>query len=233
MTRTAHKLSTATHWGNYLTRRADDGSIEVSPAPQDSEPSPIGRSLASTQDENCRISQPMVRKGYYENRRASDTRQRGREPFIAVGWDEALDMVAEALTAARDTKGNNSIYGGSYGWASAGRFHHAQSQVHRFLRGFGGYTDSVDTYSYAAAEVLVPHILGMNAFQAGMEVSTTEEVAKYCKRIVYFGGAATRNMQVNPGGQVRTTLSAILRKLPMPGSTSSMSARCATTSARW
>ena len=29
--------------------------------------------------------------------------------------------------------GNEAIYGGSYGWASAGRFHHAQSQLHRFL----------------------------------------------------------------------------------------------------
>jgi hypothetical protein len=29
-------------------------------------------------------------------------------------------------------------YGGSYGWASAGRFHHAQSQLHRFLQKFGG-----------------------------------------------------------------------------------------------
>ncbi|MFK3973551.1 molybdopterin-dependent oxidoreductase [Pseudomonas sp. NPDC087358] len=200
MTRATQGFLTATHWGNYLTRQESDGSITVSPVSQDSEPSPIGRSLASTQDESCRISQPMIRQGYYEHRRNSDTTQRGKEPFIAVSWDEALDIAAEALTAAKDAKGNNSIYGGSYGWASAGRFHHAQSQVHRFLRGFGGYTDSKDTYSYAAAEVLIPHILGMNAFQAGMEVSTTEEVVKHCKRIVYFGGAATRNMQVNPGG---------------------------------
>lgn len=191
---------TATHWGNYYARQEADGNITISPVPEDSEPSALGRSLASTHDDSCRVSQPMIRQGYYENRRNSDTSQRGKEPFIAVSWEEALDIAAEALAAARDSKGNRSIYGGSYGWASAGRFHHAQSQVHRFLRGFGGYTDSVDTYSYAAAEVLIPHIFGINAFQAGMEVSTTQEVAKNCKRIVYFGGAATRNMQVNPGG---------------------------------
>lgn len=200
MTLTSQQQLTATHWGNFYTHRNEDGTITVAPVPHDSEPSPIGQSLASTQDTNCRVSQPMVRKGYYESRRASDTHQRGREPFVAVSWDEALDLVAEALKAARDEKGNSSIYGGSYGWASAGRFHHAQSQVHRFLRGFGGYTDSVNSYSFAAGEVIVPHVLGMNAYQAGMEVSTTEEVAQYCKRIVYFGGAATRNMQVNPGG---------------------------------
>jgi len=34
-----------------------------------------------------------------------------------------------------------------YGWASAGRFHHSQSQLHRFLNQLGGYTYSVQSYS--------------------------------------------------------------------------------------
>ena len=29
--------------------------------------------------------------------------------------------------------GAEAVFGGSYGWSSAGRFHHAQSQLHRFL----------------------------------------------------------------------------------------------------
>ena len=38
------------------------------------------------------------------------------------------------------THGNESIFGGSYGWASASRFHHASgSQLHRFLNCIGGY----------------------------------------------------------------------------------------------
>lgn len=118
------------------------------------------------QDPNCRVARPMVRLGYCKDGRASDTSQRGREPFvpISISWDEALDITAEALVAARDSGGNRAIYGSSYGWASAGRFHHAQSQIHRFLQKFGGYTDSVDTHSFAAAEVLIPHIIGMDAY---------------------------------------------------------------------
>ena len=77
---------------------------------------------------------------------------RGREPFVEVPWEEALDIAAEALTAARAAGGNRAIYAGSYGWASAGRFHHAQGQIHRFMQMFGGYTDSRDSYSLAAAE---------------------------------------------------------------------------------
>jgi biotin/methionine sulfoxide reductase len=104
------------------------------------------------------------------------------------------------LATARDSGGHRSIYGGSYGWASAGRLHHAQSQLHRFLQKFGGYTGALDTYSFAAAEVLIPHILGMDAYFAAMQSPTTEQIAQHCKRMVLFGGAAARNMQVNAGG---------------------------------
>ena len=191
---------TATHWGNFLVGRTDDGAISVAAAPQDIEPSPIGRSLAASQSPNCRVARPAVRLGYYEQRRSSDTSMRGREPFVEIAWDEALDIAAQALQTARQAGGNRAIYAGSYGWASAGRFHHAQGQIHRFLQMFGGYTDSVDSYSFAAAEVLIPHVLGMSAYTAAMQSPTTEEIARHCRRIVFFGGAAVRNMQVNPGG---------------------------------
>lgn len=64
-----------------------------------------------------------------------------------------LDLLARELRSVKARCGNEAIYGGSYGWASAGRFHHAQSQLHRFLKGFGGYTASTNTYSSAAGGV--------------------------------------------------------------------------------
>jgi biotin/methionine sulfoxide reductase len=54
---------TATHWFNFLVGQKDDGQISVQPALQDPEPSPIGRSLAASQDPNCRVARPMVRLG--------------------------------------------------------------------------------------------------------------------------------------------------------------------------
>jgi biotin/methionine sulfoxide reductase len=95
----AQPRMTATHWGNFLVGKEDDGQISVQPALQDPEPSPIGRSLAAFQDPNCRVARPMVRLGYYKDGRTSDTSQRGREPFVAIGWDEALDITAAALVA--------------------------------------------------------------------------------------------------------------------------------------
>ena len=113
-------IRTATHWGNFQVDEAGDGTITISPVAQDSEPSPIGRSLASSHDPKSRVAQPVVRLGYYKHRRASDTTMRGRAPFMAVSWDEALDIAADALGDARALGGTRAIYGGSYGWASAG-----------------------------------------------------------------------------------------------------------------
>jgi len=72
----------------------------VSAVRQDSEPSLIGRSLASTHASNCRVSQPAKRSGYMGIAQ-SDTTKRGKEPFVSVRWEEALDIAAEALVAAK------------------------------------------------------------------------------------------------------------------------------------
>lgn len=191
---------TATHWGNFLVGSGAAGSISVTPTADDDAPSPIGRSLAAARDPSTRVGRPAVRLGYYRQRRASDTTRRGCEPFVEVEWDEALDIVAEALDAARTEGGHRAIYGGSYGWASAGRFHHAPTQLHRFLQLFGGYTTSVDTYSLAAGEVIIPHILGMNVYAAAKQAPTTDEIVRHCSRIVFFGGGPSRNTQVGFGG---------------------------------
>ncbi len=106
-----------------------------------------------------RIRRPAVRAGYLQHGPAS-REGRGKEPFVEVSWEVATDLLARELRSVKARCGNEAIYGGSYGWASAGRFHHAQSQLHRFLKGFGGYTASTNTYSSAAGERILPHILG-------------------------------------------------------------------------
>ncbi len=74
----------------------------------------------------------MVRAGYLERGAAGDGGLRGKEAFVPVSWDEALDLAAGALKKVINEYGNEAVFGGSYGWASAGRFHHAQSQYTAF-----------------------------------------------------------------------------------------------------
>lgn len=79
----------------------------------------------------------MVRSGWLEHGPRSNGGGRGVEPFVPVSWDRAFELVATELQRVKDTHGNKAIYGGSYGWASAGQFHHALSQIHRFLNQIG------------------------------------------------------------------------------------------------
>ena len=140
---------TSTHWGVYRPILADGVLQALEPADWDPDPSPLGRSLPGSVASPTRVRRPAVRAGFLRHGPESRAR-RGQEAFVEVPWDEALDLVAGELRRVIDTHGNAAIFGGSYGWSSAGRFHHAQSQVHRFLHTIGGYADSVDSYSVAA-----------------------------------------------------------------------------------
>ena len=86
-----------------------------------------------------------------------------------------------------DTHGNEAIYGGSYGWASAGRFHHAQSQVHRFLNCLGGYTFSRHSYSLGATGVIMPRVVGTHddLFQRSTQ---WDVIVEHTDLMVCFGG---------------------------------------------
>ena len=118
MNATSSNLRTSTHWGDFVAD-VRDGSVQaVRPADGDTNPSPIGQSLLDSQDRGCRIDQPYVRRGYLEDRGRSDGTMRGVDPFVAVSWDEALDIAAEALRSTVAEHGNQAIFGGSSARAS-------------------------------------------------------------------------------------------------------------------
>ena len=77
---------------------------------------------------------------------------------MPVSWDEALDLVAGEIARVRREHGNAAIMGGSQGWASAGIFHEARAQLHRFLATGGGFVDQVINYSFGAALAFLPHV---------------------------------------------------------------------------
>ena len=190
----------STHWGTYFAE-VRDGKLEgVRDYSDDPDPAVIGPGIVDMVDHPTRITQPVVRKGYLENGPDGDRTGRGREPFVAVSWDEALDLAASELERVRTTFGNESIFGGSYGWASAGRFHHAQSHIHRFLNCVGGYTASISNYSYAAANAITPHIVGPMRSVILDTATSWPVIAKHSELVVAFGGLARKNAQVTSGG---------------------------------
>lgn len=189
---------TATHWGVYDIETRADTISSVRPWHLDPNPSPIGQSLDAV-DGPTRVLRPAVRKSWLEE--GPGYGRRGGEAFVEVDWDTALDLVASELERIRQDHGNEAIYAGSYGWASAGRFHHAQSQVHRFMSTIGGYSRSVNSYSLAAAEVIVPHVLGYRYGDVQLASTSLNVVAEETDLLVCFGGIPLKNAQVQNGGQ--------------------------------
>ncbi|WP_312056421.1 molybdopterin-dependent oxidoreductase [Pantoea brenneri] len=186
------------HWGTYHVTTEQGRLTAVRPVAWDRNPSLIGQSLPEAVQGNSRVKYPAVRLGYLQGKPAS-RQSRGKEPFVEVSWDHALQLVSDELARVRQQHGNQAIYAGSYGWSSAGRFHHAQSQLHRFFNGFGGYTASTNTYSIAAGERTLPHILGdLDTLQR--QHTHWPVLAQHCELFVAIGGLPLRNAQVNGGG---------------------------------
>jgi len=194
------RTRTFTHWGPYDVEVTDGAITAVHPHADDPDPSPIGQSFEDSVHHQSRIMQPAVRKGWLERGPERHAGGRGEEPFVSVSWDKALDLVASELGRIRETHGNEAIFAGSYGWASAGRFHHAQSQIHRFLKQFGGYTYSVNSYSTAAAQVIMPHVVGFKFLDMLDNLTAWPVIAEHTKLVVMLGGIALKNAQVNGGG---------------------------------
>ncbi|WP_397452589.1 molybdopterin guanine dinucleotide-containing S/N-oxide reductase [Pseudomonas sp. NA-150] len=206
---------TSLHWGAYRPQ-VRNGKLEgMQPVSWDRDPSPIGDSIAGAIDSPTRIMRPAVRKSFLENP-GSHRELRGQEPFVEVSWEVALDLVARELGRVKDQYGNRAIFGGSYGWGSAGRFHHAQSQLHRFLNTLGGYVFSTDSYSLGAGRVLMPHIVGNMDWLLAAHTSWSN-LAKHCELFVAFGGLPAKNAQTSPGGASDHLLSTALENMSAAG----------------
>ncbi|MDK3016571.1 molybdopterin-dependent oxidoreductase [Pseudodonghicola flavimaris] len=196
----------SSHWGAFRARR-QGARLEITPLEQDPDPSPILQNFATVLDHPARLRQPLVRQGWLQDGPGPDPR-RGSDRYVPIDWDRALDLAAAELARqgagpelpARGPLPGAHVFGGSYGWSSAGRFHHAQSQVHRFLNTvFGGYVSSVDTYSSAAGEVIMELVLG-NAVRMSRDHDCWAGIEQHADLVLAFGGLPLRPMQIASGG---------------------------------
>ncbi|BDQ20406.1 molybdopterin guanine dinucleotide-containing S/N-oxide reductase [Rhodococcus qingshengii] len=186
------------HWGMFTAESVAGEVTAVHPYEGDANPSPMLGNLAGSVRSRARVSGPAVRRGWLENGPGPSDR-RGADEFVSVSWDELTELLSRELRRVVDAHGNNAIFGGSYGWASAGRFHHAQSQVHRFLNQLGGYTKSVHSYSLGATGVIMPRVVGTH-WKLFARSTSWDVIAKHSELLVSFGGVPIKNTGVNAGG---------------------------------
>ncbi|WPB56441.1 molybdopterin-dependent oxidoreductase [Xylophilus sp. GOD-11R] len=203
---------TASHWGLYRVHEPHTPRTRIGAYEGDPDPSPIGYFQNHPATEALRVRKPAVRRGWLAARQGGPAVPRGQDEYVEVEWDEALALVAQELRRVKDTHGNQSIFGGSYGWASAGRFHHAQSQIHRFLNCWGGYVRHMDSYSLGAARSLMPYLVAPMD-QLMHSHTDWQTLAEHTRIFLTFGGVPSKNAQVAVGGvsehQVRGGLRAM------------------------
>ncbi|WP_194396361.1 molybdopterin-dependent oxidoreductase [Microbacterium atlanticum] len=198
------------HWGAYEATTDGADILAVRGDRRDPEPTDILQNLPGMVTDPARVTRPAIREGWLRDGPGGSA-GRGDEPFVDVDWDTALDLVAREIRRVQTERGPSAIYGGSYGWASAGRFHHALSQVHRFLNCTGGYTRSVNTYSFGASEVILPHVIGpmMELYRT---MTSWDVVVEHTRLMVAFGGVSPKNSAVSSGGVLRHRSNAGLRE---------------------
>ncbi len=193
-------VQTASHWGAYNVTVDDSGNLGGwQRLSYDAHPSELCAGLPELVRSPLRIEMPAVRESFLRDREKSHA-NRGRDRFVEVSWDHALSLIQDEISRIRSAHGNESVYGGSYGWASAGRLHHSPSVLKRFLGLGGGYVDKLGNHSFGAALHIAPYVIGRGdiphlAMPWPLIVQNTE-------LMVLFGGAAPKNTQIDSGGTV-------------------------------
>jgi len=205
------KIRHSAHWGAFTADVREGRVVGVTPFATDPHPAPILQAMPEALYHDCRVAEPMVRAGWLESGVDSDRAGRGKEPFVPVSWEMALTLVADELARVKSAHGPSAIFGGSYGWSSAGRFHHAKTQLQRFLNCHGGFTAQVHSYSIAAGLAILPHILG--DIQGIRNVTSWRDIRDNTGLLVVFGGIGVKNAQVQPGGTGEHTTQDWLHRL--------------------
>ncbi|MBE2898518.1 trimethylamine-N-oxide reductase TorA [Pasteurellaceae bacterium 20609_3] len=150
----------AAHWGPLGIVVEDEKVVKSGPAIE----APVTNELQEVVPEQVhtktRVKYPMVRKSYLENPGKSDTSLRGRDEWVRVSWDKALELVHTQLQDVRKREGASGIFAGSYGWKSSGALHSCRTLLHRFMNVTGGFVGHKGDYSTGAAQIIMPHVLG-------------------------------------------------------------------------
>ena len=151
------KVFGANRFGLFWANMNSSQVVSVSAFKGNKFPNTMNYSLPdSIQNEN-RVLYPMVRKSYLKAGKPSKSELRGKDEFVRVSWDVALDLAAKALKENFDKYGAESIYGECYWWGGSGKVSWGRTVAHRMLKVLGGYVEESGDYSTGAGLVIMPH----------------------------------------------------------------------------
>lgn len=185
----ADRVFHATHYGPFEAIVREGSLIGLnSVAEIDARPSEmLAFGILDRTYDTTRIDYPMVRKSYLEGWASGDTKPglRGREPFVRVDWDTAMQLAAKAILDVLEEHGNESIFSSSYGgWSHAGVMRPNVLQG-RFFNLLGGCVNTQGDWSAGASQLSLPRVIGdMEVYSA----QTAWEVIRDNTEVFVFVG---------------------------------------------
>lgn len=166
----------------------------IKPFEGDYFPSPMVKTVGDMSQNQTRVEYPMVRKSYLKAMGASNNELRGKEEFVRVSWDTALDLAAKQMKTTFESNGPESIYGECYWWGGSGRIGWGRTVSRRMMRILGGFVSESGDYSTGAGLAIMPHVLG------GSSVYDTptkwKAIRENAKNVVIWGCDPIRTNQI-------------------------------------
>lgn len=153
------EVMTANRWGVARAHVQGGKLTHLTPFEHDYAPSVNLNGLCELPYNTARIRFPMVRESYLKEGHSSRAK-RGRDRWVRVSWDKALELVANEMAGVYDKYGPAAVWGCSYGWMSTGKVQGSIPLLQRLLNLCGGYIKTRNSYSTAAISCILPYVVG-------------------------------------------------------------------------
>lgn len=189
------KVLSANRFGMFYATIQSGEVIETKPFEGDYFPSPMIRAIADRLQNTTRVEYPMVRKSYLKAKGPSNPHLRGKEEFVRVSWDVALDLAAKQMRTTFDKYGPESIYGECYWWGGSGRVSWGRTVSRRMMKILGGFVTESGDYSTGAGLVIMPHVLGGSAVYD--TPTKWKAIIENAKNVVIWGQDPIVTNQIN------------------------------------
>lgn len=136
-----------------------------------------------------RLKYPMKRKNWAPG--GGDKSLRGRDEWVGISWDEALDIVASELKTAKEKYGNRSIFECSFNGNSPSH------DIGKVLCNFGGCVSSSGTRSWGTWKITPDYIGNTPDAMSGMSINDRMDLLNAETVIIWGGNPAWSSMGLN------------------------------------
>lgn len=187
-------LQSGSHFGAFEAKVVNGEWIETRPFKHDKYPCDMLNAVREIVYNPSRVRYPMVRLDWLRQREKSDRSQRGDNRFVRVSWDQALDLVYQELERVQKETGSSGVFTGLADWQMIGKLHKAGGAMDRGLGLHGSYVTTVGDYSAAAAQVILPHVMG--SLEVYEQQTSLPLVIENTNTIVLWGCDPIKNLQI-------------------------------------